>query len=844
MSWVYRARDARLRRDVAVKVLRESLALTPDHIERLAREARAVGGLSHPNIVVVFDVGTEGRVPYIVSELLEGESLRSRLKRGALRHDKALEYGVQIARGLAAAHDKGLWHRDIKPGNVFITRDGRIKLLDFGLVKHRNHDGLTSQDTTADDTEPGGIHGTLGYMSPEQLLGQPVDHRTDIFALGAVLYEMLTGVPAFHKGSAIETTRAVLNEEPPSLVANDPHAPPGVSAVVRRCLEKNRDERFQSASDLAFNLHQLQELAEHASGHDERGHHGWKVVLPAIGLAVAAAVGVISWERWRTPPPPQFKQLTYGRARIGGARFTSEGGVVYSEARQRQRRAGEGETLEVLWLSGTNDVQSRPLGYKGSDVLAAHAGKLALSVGRRFVVGERFAGTLAEAPIGEGRPRTLTTDIEDADWHASGRLVVVRCHGPGEETTLESPPGQVLYQTHGSIRFPRFSRDGRRIAFFEDASGLGAGGRIALVEVDRASAKPTELIAPLESAKGLAWSANGEEIWFTSGEWGSNRALRAVNLSGRQREVLPAAASWTLWDITPDGRILLTRDEESSALVGLLPGQASEQDLSLFDTTGLADVSEDGRTLLFDDRFGVYLRDTDGSPPVDLGLKPGSAADDLSTDGKRVLATVEASSRLLVIHSETGERTLLPAHGIASYRGAMWVPEQPAVVVNGVTRPRGPLRSYIQDLGGGAPRPLTPENTWATAVSPDGRWMATVHTPPQGPDAKPDTRSAIELWPIAGGDVRSVRSSGQGERAAAWSNDSRRIWVFRRGQVPANVYELDVETGRRTLWKTLAPADASGVYAINNVEVTPDGRLYFYSYNRVLSQLYTVTGLE
>jgi Tol biopolymer transport system component len=421
--------------------------------------------------------------------------------------------------------------------------------------------------------------------------------------------------------------------------------------------------------------------------------------------------------------------------------------------------------------------------------------------------------------------------------------VVVRCHGAGQPSTLESPLGQVLYQTAGSIRFPRFSRDGRRIAFLEDASGLGSGGKVAFVDVDQSSSKATELTPGWGSAKGLMWSASGDEIWFTANEGRGNRALYAVNLKGRQRVVLPAAVSWTLRDIRPDGQVLLTREEERSAVVGLPPSQVSERDLSWFDTAGLADVAEDGRTLLFDDRFGVYLRDTDGSAPTDLGVRGGSA-DDLSVDGKGVLATVESGERLLLIAAATGERTLLPTNGVISYRGAMWLPNRRSIVVNGVMKPGGPLSSYIQDLDGGPIRSLTPMKTWATAVSPDGEWTAAIHAPSSESDTSAEPRSGIELYPVAGGARRLLPTTVQGERPASWSADGRRIWIFRRGEVPARIYELELETGRRTLWKVLAPADASGVYSITNVKVTPDGRSYFYSYDRVLSQLFVVTGLQ
>jgi WD40 repeat protein len=821
MGEVYRARDPRLRREVAVKILHRSLSLTPDHVARLGREARAAGSLNHPNIVAVYDVGTEGAVPYVVSELLEGESLRHRLARGPLSYRKALEYGIQLAQALGAAHEKGIWHRDVKPGNAFITSDGRVKLLDFGLVKVRPRaGGIDSKASTADITDRGGVHGTIGYMSPEQILGEEVDQRTDIFALGAVHFEMFTGEPAFRRASTVETTKAVLNEEPADQLER--HGVPAAAvAVVRRCLEKNEDERFQSARDLAFHLQQLHEIETAAGPRPATRFSRRREAVAAIlglGLLVAATSLIV---RGTTPPPPTFQQLTFRRGRIGGARFGEGGAIVYSESR-------EGRPLEVRWLSGPDSAEARILGHTGSDVLAAHGGRLALSLGRRFVLGERFMGTLAEVPVGEGSPHRLAENIEDADWDPSGgRLAVAHWLTVGGESRLEYPPGTKLHASSGAIRSPRFSRDGRRIAFLDDPSGRGTGGKVAIVDLQ---GRYTALTEDWSSAHGLSWSPTGSEVWFAAGPSPANRALRAVDLEGHQRLVLSAPGSITLWDIASDGRVLLARDDERSALVGAPPGETTERDLSWFDTSGLADLSEDGRLLLFSDRFGLYIRGTDGSPPVHLGLKEGFG-DDFSADGTKVLATSASSDRLMVLPAGLGDPVLVPAYGIATYKGAFWFPDGRHVLFNG-TEPDHKVRAYVQDLEGGAPRALTDEDTWVSAISPDGEWVAAIGSEP-----------GIRLWPVAGGSPRPVASQ-PGDRPVAWSADGRALFVFRRGEVPAEVSLLEIATGRRRLWKRLRPPDPSGVYSITDFRVTSDGRAYFYSYRRTLSQLYMVSGLK
>src|SRR5215212_10272901 len=260
MGEVYRARDPRLGREVAVKVLPAAVSGDADRLRRFEQEARAASALNHPNILTVFDTGSHDGTVYLVTEILEGETLRGRLAGGALPARKAIEIGIQIARGLAAAHERGIVHRDLKPENLFLTRDDRVKILDFGLAKLQASLDLADAPTVLTDTEPGVVLGTVGYMAPEQVRGQPVDHRADLFALGAVLYEMLTGRRAFQKDSAAETMSAILREEPPDLAETGKLVPPGLDRMVRRCLEKDPHRRFQSASDLAFGLESLSAL--------------------------------------------------------------------------------------------------------------------------------------------------------------------------------------------------------------------------------------------------------------------------------------------------------------------------------------------------------------------------------------------------------------------------------------------------------------------------------------------------------------------------------------------------------------------------------------------------------
>jgi serine/threonine protein kinase len=296
MGEVYRARDPRLGREVAIKVLPASLSKDADRLRRFEREARAAGVLSHPNITAVFDIGSHEGAPYVVSELLEGEVLQAALGGGRLSTRKALDCAIQMARGLAAAHDKGIVHRDLKPENVFVTRDGRVKILDFGLAKLQHVDGSldgASLETATSDTGPGVVLGTLGYMAPEQLRGRAADPRSDIFSFGAILYEMLTGNRAFRGDSAADTVAAILREDPPDLSLTNQTIPAGLDRVVRHCLEKNPEQRFQSVHDLAFDLEALAETSAcPVISSRVRSPQSESRFIAAVGAAVAVAVAL------------------------------------------------------------------------------------------------------------------------------------------------------------------------------------------------------------------------------------------------------------------------------------------------------------------------------------------------------------------------------------------------------------------------------------------------------------------------------------------------------------------------------------------------------------------------
>src|SRR5580692_5989364 len=375
MGEVYRARDTRLKREVAIKVLPPAFSRDGDRLRRFEQEALATAALNHPNILAVFDIGTteigaDQGSPYVVSELLEGETLRERLRGGAIAVRKTLDYALQIAHGLAAAHEKGIIHRDLKPENLFLTKDGRVKILDFGLAKLTQAESgdHTSLPTMTHATEAGVVLGTAGYMSPEQVRGAAVDARSDIFSFGAILYEMVSGKRAFHRDTAADTMSAILKEDPADLSETNRNVSPALERIVQHCLEKNPESRFHSASDIAFDLEHLSGISSTsaralpAAGAPARGK---LTAVLAGGLVLALAMLGVGWRLGRgngAGPLAEYKQITFRTGSIGNARFTPDGSVVYSAS-------WDGENTQ-LYISRTDDPGARELGMKGADLLA------------------------------------------------------------------------------------------------------------------------------------------------------------------------------------------------------------------------------------------------------------------------------------------------------------------------------------------------------------------------------------------------------------------------------------------------------------------------------------------
>ncbi|HEX8162348.1 MAG TPA: protein kinase [Pyrinomonadaceae bacterium] len=847
MGEVYRALDTKLGRDVAVKVLLREFSADAERLRRFEQEAQAAGALNHPNVVSIHDVGALDGAPYVVSELLEGETLRARLDLAALPPRKALDYAAQIARGLAAAHAKGIVHRDLKPDNIFVTSDGRVKILDFGLAKltERFGDAASQSEvpTRLAHTEPGVVMGTVGYMSPEQLRGQKVDHRTDIFSFGAVLYEMLAGRRAFGGATPADTISAILKEDPPELSTASGAVAPALERVVRHCLEKSPEERFQSARDLSFDLEALagasdidapaaprpwQRARSRRKGRRALPLAAFAASLVAVAL-VAAASAFWAGRRAGRTAPPAYRQLTFRRGTVWNARFAPDGQTALYSA------TWGGNPLEVFSMR-IEGVEPRPLGLKGAQLLSiSPGGEMAILVNRQYLGQFTSRGTLARVPLDGGTPREVAEDVQDADWSPDGtKLAVVRWHEGGNR--LEYPIGKVLYETSGYLSDLRVSPRGDRVAFMEHS--LQWDNRGWVVTVDAGGARKV-LAGEWVGQAGLAWSPAGDEVWFTASRTGETLSLYAVTLAGDERLVARAPVHLMLGDIARDGRALISTIDTPSDVYGLPPGGSKEIDLSWLDSTLVQDLSADGRAFAFEyygrgssANYSAYLRGTDGSPAVQLGEGAPLA---ISPDGKWVLSRLAAPPQLTLLPTGAGEVRRLERGGVEQFGDAGWFPDGTRIVFNG-REPGAQMRCYVQEVGGGAPRAATPAGVSATSpalVSPDGRYVVAA-----------DEQGRRALYPLGGGGPSPIPNLADRDLIARFSEDGRSLLVYSRGEQPVRINRLDVKTGAKEPLREVAPADPSGILDAPRVFLTPDGKSYVYFMRRLLCDLHLVDGLK
>ena len=847
MGEVYKAKDTRLDRLVAIKVLPGAFAHDPDRRARFEREAKAAAALSHPNILSIFDFGVHDQRAYAVMELLDGETLRERLNRGGLTVRKATECAIQLARGLAAAHDKGLVHRDLKPENIFLLRDGQVKILDFGLARTMDAAGgrspLAAEEATMLSpaiTDPGTVVGTVGYMAPEQIRGLATDGRSDLFALGAVLYEMLSGRRAFQRDTPADTMTAVLNDEPLDVAGTRVDVPPGLDRIIRHCLEKQADERFQSARDVAFALEALSGSATSATAVVAPvvgPRRGLRVALTVAAAAAAAAAGVLAG--WALAPradaPVRFTTKTFEPQSIVNARFMPDGqSIVFSSALT-------GNAIRLFEIrSGT--LEARPFGPPRTHLLSVSSkGELAVLIDAHLIAQRLFKGTLARTSI-EGSPGPWMENVREADWSPDGSTLAI-VHDLGSKDRLEYPIGTVLYETAGYISDPRVSPDGTRVAFLDHQQRFDDRGWVRVVDT---TAKVTTLAGEFWGAEGLAWSRDGKTVFFAANDRQAADAARPGDVtyqvhsvqadgSGTSATALTTPGDFTLHDITPDGRWLATREDLRLGVAAHLPGDATDRDLSWLNQNWGPFLSRDGARLLFNDgtaggNYGVVWRKTDNSPIVRLG--EGNVLG-WSPDESWALAQTFTPPQLVLYPLGTGEPVRLKRGVLAEYQQqSLWFPDGKSLLIVG-NEPGKPTRAYRQEIPGGEPAPVLAEGVRPAAITPDGRAVLGV-----------DQARRWWWYPVAGGSARpapGLKADDDPGRVVGWSEDATAIFVQSGTDVPAKIDRIDIVTGRRTLLREIGPADQAGYYMLDPRTMSRDGDQYAYRYWKRLSTLYVVT---
>lgn len=700
MGEVYRARDARLGRDVAIKVLPSLLSADSERLRRFEQEARAAAALNHPNILAVHQMGTFEGSPYLVSELLEGETLREQIKRDRLPLRRAIDYATQIARGLAAAHEKGIVHRDLKPENLFVTKDGRMKILDFGLAKLTQPQSSSEHDapTLNEETEAGVVMGTVGYMAPEQVRGQKTEHRADIFAFGAILYEMLAGKRAFQKPTSPETMTAILNEDPPGISQIAKDVPPAMQRVVQRCLEKNPEQRFQSASDLAFALDALSDTSgSGAAAFSNRD--SWKIsklwaVAALLVIVVAAALVV----RFRSPRPSEPKR----------------------ELAERQLTANPPENrINASTLSR----DGKYLAY--SDSLSKNLYLLAID-----------SGEIREVP--------MPGDYAPLDWLPDGNHLLMSGHT--EDLWKMSTWDFSLRKLWGGrAMYAMVSPDGSHIAFVKDSHELwlmGADGE-----------EPHQiLVSDADSLSSLAWSPGGQRLAYIRGSAGKpDLAIETCDLAGGARTVvLSDPKLFSLTTISgiawlPDGRILysITSGTNESNLWARVADPGSGKPSG--DATRLAgwknfdardpQASADGKRLIATREHaenGIYVGDL---VIGDKGFSPRRfTADDWynlvadwTKDSKAIVSSAKRNGRWAIFKQNIDAKT--PETLIAGSENYLWpkLSAQGTVLYTAAALPSLPDRAATARLmstpeQGGARTTLMrggyPDNYYACGSSP------------------------------------------------------------------------------------------------------------------------------
>ena len=821
MGMVFKAQDTQLNRTVAIKALPADQFADSERKRRFLQEAKSASALNHPNIVTVHGITQAFGSDFLIMEYVAGKTLDELIPDKGLPLKQALKYAVEIADALAAAHAAGIVHRDIKPSNIIVNDQGRVKVLDFGLAKPVERAPDDAQAAPEKQTKSGLVFGTAAYMSPEQAEGKRADPRSDIFAFGALLYEMVTGRRAFSGRNTITILAAVLNQEPPPVHTVTANVPSELEWIITRCLKKDPDRRIQHAAEVKLAIQDVLDAPSSAplplAAKPRRIWLAPALIALAIGLAPSIWFGL----RILRPEPVTYERLSYRLGDVLMARFAPGGNVIYAAA-------WDG-ALPAIFSVRPGNREARDLGVQGSILSISPSGEMAVLLGAR---GSSSYGTLAQVSAGGGAPREILENVLSADWDPAGESLAVVRTVEGRHR-VEYPIGTVLYETR-SLRPPlpvRVSRSGL-LAFFD----FGEAGDYSLNIVG--PRQPRRILSKgWRIIGGMDWSPDGKEIWFSASHTGNDSAVYAVDLSGKER-VLTQMAGWVIvHDVSDDGRMLLSTADSRIGIRCLGAAANEERDLAWLDASSVYDITNDGKTILFAElsygegrNVAIYLRHTDGSSAVKLGYgyRPS-----LSPDGKWVacLRRESGAARILLLPTGPGEAKVFSDDGIQPETVA-WFPDGKRLLVNGNEAGKPP-RSYVRPITGAPATPVTALGVRASKVSPDARFVGVLK------------QNKVIVHSLENGTDSALGEVSPGDALIRWSADGRYLFIQHNDAEnrSAQILRMDAHTGRKELWREIkAPAKIAFFFGL--AALSADGKFYAFSYQRDLETLYLVKGLK
>ena len=825
MGEVYRALDPRLNREVAIKVLSESWHQDTSFLARFEREAKVLATLNHPNIVSLFEFGeVEGRA-YAVMELLQGRTLRQAMAEGPLPLRQAAGIGAEVAHGLAAAHRAGIIHRDLKPENIFLMDQGPVKLLDFGLAKRIVKRGSDSDGEGPEihptSTNAGVLLGTVGYMAPEQLQADGVvDGRSDLFALGCVLYEMIAGSKAFASETPMGTLHLILTQDPDLEVGAFPAA---IRDILRHCLAKPQEQRFQDAQDLAYALEAFRHPASGAVPvtplPDRRRPWPW---LLAAGAAIV--LGGAALLRWHGQPRlPVFIPLSPHEGQVHAARFAENGSVVFS--------LRQGNAPPTLFETST-DGSASPIGAREGLVplcRMADGSWLFVKGVRRLEEGrERIEGDLLRGELLGGRLEPLSDGVVAADASPGGWIAAIR-RVDGHDR-LEAPLGTLKAETNGWMDSLRVDPSGRWIAFV-DHPASAPGGILSLLDLKGGSIR--NLPGVWRHLRGIAWSPSGE-LWFTASKGGEPQGLYATGPDGHLRPLMSGPESLVIEDVSPEGKALMIEERVRSGI--LARGPAGDPGPLETEDPDLLGFSADGRWLAFapdheEPTADIHLARLD--PPSQVPVARAALAAP-SPDGSRVaLAARDGNGWRLTLWDKDGS-TALPHLDFGTLRQVAWTPSGDALLLGGAAGAGG-YRVWRLSLDGKDLKPLCPEG-----VSPDQPFLLA-----------PDGRSlVVESGPLL---IRfdledpkalplTLPGVSPGEHLMGWGKDPQHLLVV-GSKVPTEAAAIDLKDGSRQPAFPLAFYDHAGAL-VTAAFSAQSGEAFAIGCRETRSRLFLVSGLR